>query len=167
MISPPAAFAGVLAGQTPTEWVAGRWDVGNTVRLPHDAASAAAARRQVSAEMTAQQVGDRLADDVALVISELVANSVRHASPMKGGGLEVSWEVRRDAVELRVTDGGGAAVPQPRQVGPDEVSGRGLTIVSKLADWGVQATPGGTTVWAVVRVRAPEGANPGGTARAG
>ncbi len=126
----------------------------STVRLPHDVASAAAARRRVSAEMTERHIGPRLADDVALVVSELVANSVRHASPLQDGAVEVSWEVRNDAVELWVTDGGGDAVPSPRSVGPDEVSGRGLTIVARLAaNWGVEDTPSGTTVWAVVRVR--------------
>lgn len=127
----------------------------STVRLPHDVASAATARRRVSADMSAQRVGAKLADDVALVISELVANSVRHASPLPNGDLEVSWEVRSDAVELRVTDGGGDGVPEPRSAQPDEISGRGLTIVAKLAaKWGVEDSPRGTTVWAVVGVRA-------------
>jgi len=135
--------------------------VTNTVRLPHNVASAAAARRQVTEDMSALQVGTRLADDVALVISELVANSVRHASPLPHGDLEVSWEVRRDAVEVAVTDGGGNAVPQPRQSAPDDVGGRGLTIVAKLAaNWGVEDTPRGTTVWAVVRVRPTGATNP-------
>lgn len=133
----------------------------HTVRLPYDVASAATARRHVAADMTAQEIGPRLVDDVALVISELVANSVRHARPLPTGDLEVSWDVHGDAIELAVTDGGGEVPPAPRVVGPDDVSGRGLTIVARLADnWGVQDTPTGTTVWAVVRIRRSDAAPP-------
>jgi serine/threonine-protein kinase RsbW len=123
-----------------------------SIRLPHHVASAAAARRSVREAMVARKVGRRLADDVTLVLSELVTNSVRHASPLPSGGLEIAWDVGDDMVELRVTDGGGDAAPVPRAVGPDDVRGRGLSIVTKLAAaWGVEDVPGGTTVWALVR----------------
>ena len=85
------------------------------------------------------------------MLSELVANSVRHASPLADGELEVSWDMTGRGIELRVTDGGGAAGPELRAVGVDDVSGRGLTIVAKLAAaWGVESTALGTTVWALM-----------------
>lgn len=102
--------------------------------------------------MADRHVGRRLADDVSLVLSELVTNSVRHAHPLSHGYLEVAWDVSPDMVEVRVTDGGGEHVPQPRGAGADESSGRGLAIVTKLATaWGVEDGPAGTTVWALVR----------------
>ncbi len=133
-----------------------------SIRLPHNVASAAAARRRVREAMATVRVGRRLADDVALVLSELVTNSVRHASPLPSGELEIAWEVGKDMVVIRVTDGGGENSPVPRGVGPEEMSGRGLTIVAKIAAaWGVEDTPGGTTVWALVRAGRRHPAVPG------
>jgi serine/threonine-protein kinase RsbW len=125
-----------------------------SVRLPHHVASAAAARQRVREAMDACKVGRRVADDVALVVSELVTNAVRHASPLPSGDLEVAWDVGDGMVELRVTDGGGDNAPVPRPAGPQDATGRGLTIVSKLASaWGVEDAAGATTVWALVATR--------------
>lgn len=108
-------------------------------------------RRRVGQDLGARGVAPKLAGDVALVLSELVANSVRHANPLAGGELEISWDMTADGVELRVTDGGGEVAPEPRAVGAEDVSGRGLSIVAKLAAaWGVESTALGTTVWALV-----------------
>ncbi len=122
-----------------------------TLRLPHHVASAALARRRVGQELRSRHLGRGLVDDVALVLSELVSNSVRHGGPLPGGELEVSWQVRTDEVELRVTDGGGGEVPRSQVVGPEEVRGRGLSIVAGVAaTWGVETSAVGTTVWAVL-----------------
>lgn len=122
-----------------------------TVRLPHHVSSAGVVRRRVGEDLGALGVAPKLAGDVALVLSELVANSVRHASPLAGGEVEVSWDMTSRGIELRVTDGGGADPPELRAVGVEDVSGRGLTIVAKLAAaWGVESTALGTTVWALV-----------------
>lgn len=126
-------------------------DVVETVRLPHHVSSARVVRRRVGEDLGAHGIAPKLAGDVALVLSELVANSVRHANPLADGELEVSWDMTAGGIELRVTDGGGEAVPELRAVGVGDVSGRGLTIVAKLAAaWGVESTALGTTVWAVV-----------------
>ena len=122
-----------------------------TVRVPHHVSSAATIRRRVAAELRARKVKPKVVDDAALVLSELVGNSIRHASPLPSGELEVSWGVDGDVVELRVTDGGGNALPEPRAVEADELSGRGLSIVAKVAAaWGVEYTTLGTTVWAKI-----------------
>lgn len=127
-----------------------------SVRLPHHVASAAAARGRVREAMAAGKIGWRLADDVSLILSELVTNSVRHACPLPSGELEVAWDVSDEAVEIRVTDGGGDGTPLPGVAGPDALTGRGLAIVAMLAAaWGVEDVPEGTTVWARVSDRHP------------
>lgn len=131
------------------------------IRLPYHVASAAAARRKVREAMAASRVGRLLADDVALVLSELVTNSVRHATPLPSGELEVAWDVGEDMVELRVTDGGADGCPIPSPAGPDALSGRGLAIVTKLAvAWGVEQAADCTTVWALVRANRRRAAGP-------
>ncbi len=123
-----------------------------TVRLPHHVSSASVVRREVEADLGAHGVGFKVAADVALVLSELVGNSVRHAKPLDGGGLEVSWDMKPEGIEVRVTDGGGAALPERQAVTAEDVSGRGLTIVANLAAaWGVETTALSTTVWAMVK----------------
>lgn len=122
-----------------------------TIRLPHHVSSAGAVRQRVGADLGLRGVPASLASDVALVLSELVANSVRHASPLAGGELEVSWDLTDRGIELRVTDGGGAGPPELRAVEVEDVSGRGLTIVARLAAaWGVESSAVGTTVWALI-----------------
>ena len=52
-------------------------------------------------------------------------------------------------LEVRVTDGGAGDEPQQRDVGPDSIDGRGLAIVSALAEtWGVESDGLGQSVWA-------------------
>ncbi len=122
-----------------------------TVRLPHHVSSAGVVRRRVGEDLGAHGVAPKVAADVALVLSELVTNSVRHAAPLAGGDVEVSWDMTPDGVELRVTDGGAEVAPEARVVTVDDVSGRGLSIVTKLASaWGVESNALGTTVWALV-----------------
>ncbi|MGB9378075.1 MAG: ATP-binding protein [Mycobacteriales bacterium] len=122
-----------------------------TVRLPHDVRSAGAVRRRVGADLGSHGFAPVLTADAVLVLSELVGNSIRHANPLAGGELEISWDMSDQGVELRVTDGGSPRGPQLRDADADDVGGRGLTIVTKLAaSWGVETTSLGTTVWALV-----------------
>lgn len=56
-------------------------------------------------------------------------------------------------VEIAVTDGGGATTPGVLAAAPDEIGGRGLSIVESVAArWGVEHHGTQTTVWAVVPV---------------
>ena len=77
--------------------------------------------------------------DAALVISELVGNAVRHASPLPGGALRVEWSLHADTVEISVTDGGSHAVPVAVHADEAAIGGRGLSIVEALSrTWGTR-----------------------------
>lgn len=118
--------------------------------VPHHAASARLARHRLATEL-AGSVPPGLLSDVVAVLAELVGNAVRHGAPLPGGVVRVAWSLRRGgaAVEVRVTDGGSAGVPRRRAAGPEEIDGRGLTIVAALARrWGVERDGLGQSVWA-------------------
>src|SRR5579875_4223202 len=56
----------------------------SAVLLPHTPSSVAVARRRLVAELTAADVTGPAVGDAAVVISELVSNAVRHATPLTG-----------------------------------------------------------------------------------
>jgi anti-sigma regulatory factor (Ser/Thr protein kinase) len=91
-----------------------------------------------------------VAEDVLLVVSELVTNAVRHG----GTGIELALTVFSDRVRVAVSDSGAALpVVTPGQPALDRPTGRGLLIVAATArDWGVDRAGArqGKTVWAEV-----------------
>ncbi|MFI1508989.1 SpoIIE family protein phosphatase [Streptomyces sp. NPDC020597] len=116
----------------------------------------------------AVKLRERLAEDVILVVSELVTNAVVHA------GTEVELVCRLDA-EPGHPDGALAVVVEvcdrhpsrtPRDHAPDPPRGtpehgRGLRLVATLADaWGVTYRRGAKTVWARL-LSSAEPAEPG------
>ena len=95
-----------------------------------------------------------LADDVALVVSELVTNAVVHAPDSEVLTLEVLN--RTDGVRIVLADGSSIAPVVRDLSGPlgsvdgrqDATSGRGMAIVHALASgWGVDAHGDGKRVW--------------------
>lgn len=101
------------------------------VRLARDPSELAALRSAIDELASRQGLGDRAAD-VVLALDELVANAQEHGAPP----VEVSaWADGNLVVE--VSDGGSGlgrlAVPD-RPPGSDQDHGRGLWIVSQLAD---------------------------------
>lgn len=105
---------------------------------------AAAAARSVLGRLEGS-VPPHVFDDLRLLVTELVTNSVRHAEATMVG-LQVS--LSRDTVRIEVTDHGRGFAPRPRRQGQDERSGWGLYLVDRLADrWGVAARDAGTSVW--------------------
>ena len=123
-----------------------------TLRLRHSPIAVSSARRQVRNDLAAAGVPDVVRDDIEVVVSELLGNSVRHARPIAGGVVLLHWQVNADEVMVRVTDGGGGRGVEPRDPDPLAVSGRGLQIVERLARvWGVSEHAGGLrSVWASV-----------------
>ncbi|MGW7578429.1 ATP-binding protein [Streptomyces sp. NPDC054765] len=113
--------------------------------------SAATARRLVRTALAAWDM-EELADDGALVVSELVTNAVRHA--------------RSEVIRLVVSRPGPATVrigvvdkskapPRHRPPGNEDDSGRGLVLVAGLTSaWGTDRLPWGKRVWGELRRKA-------------
>lgn len=121
------------------------------LELPFEPASASVARRHVVHVLRTRGVASSTCEDAALIVSELVGNALRHGRATRGGQLLVGWHYDDDdGLRVEVTDGGGGR-PTVRTAGPWSSSGRGLEIVTVLADrWGYAADTRGTTVWALV-----------------
>ena len=80
-------------------------------------------------------------DDVVLVVSELVTNSVRHSGSDRT--IEMTVDVRDNSIRVEVTDSGQGFAPMESMRG----GGLGLLIVDRVAvSWGV-ITNGHCTVW--------------------
>jgi anti-sigma regulatory factor (Ser/Thr protein kinase) len=112
--------------------------------------SAAEARHRTLAWLLRHSVGQEPAEAAVLVISELVTNAVVHS-----GSSVISCTLRLGGglLHIEVTDQGtGQGEPAVREPSADDVSGRGLLLVSALSKgWGVSpASPSGLTVWAIV-----------------
>jgi anti-sigma regulatory factor (Ser/Thr protein kinase) len=92
-------------------------------------------------------------DDVAVVVSELATNAVA-AAPGTVIALDVHILLERPYLLVELWDGSPRR-PIPATSGPDDESGRGLTIVGCLAtEWGVRIpSHGGKTVWAAIALR--------------
>jgi anti-sigma regulatory factor (Ser/Thr protein kinase) len=116
-----------------------------------------AARRMVAGAIAdwsttrGERPDDLLVADACLVASEMAANAVTHA----GSAFEVTVTCAEGVVRITVSDSGPGAA-ECHAVEPLEVGGRGLAIVSDVADrWGSDAVPGGKVVWAELAVRQP------------
>lgn len=113
-------------------------------RLPPVAASARDARHTVR-ERVAGDLPGRVVEDLLLVASELVSNSVVHAGLGEHEDLSLRLRRRGGRVRVEVQDRGVGYRPGRSSDGD---GGRGLEIVACLSDrWGLESN-GGTTVWA-------------------
>ena len=85
------------------------------------------------------------------MVSELVANSVRHAQPLPGGDLLVSWQVDERGLVVSVTDGGSGTRPRTVHAPSSALAGRGMAIVESLAvTWWSDRKQARSTVHAIV-----------------
>jgi len=136
----------------------------SVLMLPFAASSAGMARRRLVSDLIAADVRDSAACDAALVFSELLSNALRHADPLPGGSIEVSWRLDADSVQVSVRDGGGETRPELGKPTPGATGGRGLQIVAKLSrGWGTSHGDMGSTVWARVPIsRGPPQLAPAG-----
>jgi len=115
--------------------------------LPADATAPGRARVFLRAATQEWGIGDDLAQDAAMVITELVANAVDHAR----SECTLSVGVKRGSLCVAVRDARPGPVPRPAPIDPTAPRGRGLQMVDALTSaWGVTLHADGKTVWAVV-----------------
>lgn len=118
-------------------------DPRDTVRLPFAPSTPGIARTRLAAFLTRQRASSSVIDDALIVISEMIANAVSHGVPSPDGTIEISWSINHDLLELSVLDGGVGGHLQPIDFDEDSLSGRGLSIISRVADrWWVDMSAG-------------------------
>jgi anti-sigma regulatory factor (Ser/Thr protein kinase) len=115
------------------------------LRLPGDLGAAAAARHAFDG---LEGVTDRQTlEDVRLLVSELVTNSLRHGGGFDQGWIDIRVETSPNGLRVEVIDPGPGFEPLIASSMPGVGAGYGLAIVDHLADrWGV-AHDEHTKVW--------------------
>ncbi|MFJ2029740.1 ATP-binding protein [Streptosporangium sp. NPDC087985] len=110
--------------------------------LPADLEAVGKARR-LAREALATWGMPVVAEDVTMVVSELVSNAIVHGK----APITLSLHQYGRIVRGEVTDHS-TVWPTPIPAGPNEEHGRGLAIVTAYADrWGVEPAQDGKTVW--------------------
>lgn len=133
--------------QTDTE------ELRETFALTARRTSAAEARHRSLGWLTEHSVQRQAADIAVLIVSELVTNAVVHSGSRQ---ITCTLTIGDDLLRIEVTDQGTSpTAPVVRQAAADEMTGRGLLLVSLLSEtWGTSpAVPQGWTVWATVSSR--------------
>ncbi|MCW2831701.1 MAG: hypothetical protein JWP31_2393 [Aeromicrobium sp.] len=113
------------------------------IRLPFVMSTPGVARTKLAAFLTIHRAPDAVVDDALIVISEMIANAVSHGEPRSDGTIEISWSINGTLLELSVHDAGEGASLKPIDFDEDSLSGRGLSIISRVADrWWVDMSQG-------------------------
>ncbi|WP_436991677.1 ATP-binding protein [Streptomyces sp. enrichment culture] len=139
----------VVAQEVPTS---------SSMAVPHGPAGVGEARHRMREQLRRSGVSESVVDDAVLILSELLSNSCRHGRPLDAaevgeGAVRAAWRVdAQGALTVEVTDGGGPTRPVPSKPSVTARGGRGLNIISALAqDWGVRDSASGeVTVWVLV-----------------
>ncbi|QHC30293.1 MULTISPECIES: ATP-binding protein [unclassified Streptomyces] len=145
----------VVAQEVPTS---------SCMAVPHGPAGVGDARRRMRAQLRGGGVAESVVDDAVLILSELLSNACKHGRPLgdpragsgdglDGGDVRAAWRVDTGGrLIVEVTDGGGPTRPAPATPSVTAHGGRGLAIITALADdWGVRDdVRGEVTVWVVV-----------------
>ncbi len=124
-----------------------------TMRIPCAPSSVSVVRQRLRDWMGQNAAAPEVIEDARVVVSELVANSVRHAQPLDDGQILVTWALEPRGLQLSVTDGGGSTSPRAVQAAPSALSGRGMAIVDVLSlEWWAERTAARATVHAILPV---------------
>jgi anti-sigma regulatory factor (Ser/Thr protein kinase) len=140
----------VVAQEVPTS---------SSMAVPHGPAGVGEARHRMRDQLRDGGVAESVIDDALLILSELLSNACRHGRPLGDalagdGDVRCAWRVEPPGrLTVEVTDGGGPTRPVPSTPSVTAHGGRGLHIVTALADdWGVRDDARGeVTVWVVVQ----------------
>ncbi|MCX4963318.1 ATP-binding protein [Streptomyces sp. NBC_00654] len=145
-----SGVAFVVAQEVPTS---------SSMAVPHGPAGVGKARHRMREQLRSNGVSDAVVDDAVLILSELLSNACRHGRPLGwqteigDGDVRAAWHMdRTGGLTVEVTDGGGPTRPIPSTPSVTARGGRGLNIISALAqEWGVRDDSSGeVTVWALV-----------------
>jgi anti-sigma regulatory factor (Ser/Thr protein kinase) len=115
------------------------------VRLPFEPSTPSIARTKLAGFLTVNRAAPEVIDDALIVLSEMVANAVSHGRPADDGTMELAWTIdpERQLLEISVHDGGVGASLEPIDFDEDSLSGRGLSIINRVADrWWVDMSAG-------------------------
>jgi anti-sigma regulatory factor (Ser/Thr protein kinase) len=105
-------------------------------RLPHSPRAAPIARSLAEEELGPYLTSER-AEDLRLLVSELVTNAVKHAPPERDGMIVLQLERNDDAVRIVVRDGGTHVDPNLAGFESPADGHFGLFLVDTRADrWG-------------------------------
>jgi len=156
----PAALVSALVPGEPDDdiavlaaWVSGAAPPMDTADrfVPAQERAVRDARRFVGDTVERWGLPGSTADDLVLMVSELVTNAVVHGRPP----IELRLRHTGSHVVVEVLDGA-TFLPRRLRPTPDDEHGRGLQLVALLADrWGTRATSDGKSVWCVVEVPTP------------
>jgi anti-sigma regulatory factor (Ser/Thr protein kinase) len=117
-----------------------------SITLPANASSATTARTEVTRRLAARVTTGTL-EDVRLLLTELITNSLRHAALRPDDEIAVKAQVVDGTVRIEVSDPGNNGPVEVRKPGA-RGGGYGLFLVDRLTNqWGVDRQDG-TTVWA-------------------
>nr|WP_246511012.1 SpoIIE family protein phosphatase [Kitasatospora gansuensis] len=110
-------------------------------RLPSEPTSVGKARERACSWLRGRGL-DELVDTTELLVSELVTNALRH------GRGDIRLRLLRDRTVVCEVWDDGYAQPRQRRAQETDEGGRGLQLVSLLAErWGSRRTPNGKIVW--------------------
>ncbi|MER7838398.1 ATP-binding protein [Streptomyces sp. NPDC096040] len=152
----------VVAREVPTS---------SSMAVPHGPAGVGKARHRMRDQLRTGGISESVIDDAVLILSELLSNACKHGRPLGDdalagdGDVRAAWQVdTRGRLIVEVTDGGGPTRPAPMTPSVTAHGGRGLNIITALADdWGVRDDARGeVTVWVVVH---KDVSDPDGTGR--
>ncbi|MEV8020522.1 ATP-binding protein [Streptomyces sp. NPDC086554] len=130
----------------------------SSMAVPHGPAGVGEARHRMRDQLRRSGVSESVVDDAVLILSELLSNACRHGRPLGeglvgDGDVRAAWRVdAAGRLTVEVTDGGGPTRPVPATPSVTAHGGRGLNIITALAEaWGVRDDiHGEVTVWVVV-----------------
>ena len=118
------------------------------VQLPPSLESVPAARACTTTALRAWGLAATVLDDVALLLTELTTNAIRHAHGIVGVAVYLDADLDSQRLIVRVCDEEDAA-PHLEHAAFEEEGGRGLWLVDTIADrWGWEASgQHGKVVW--------------------
>ncbi|WP_217245414.1 ATP-binding protein [Streptomyces sp. AC602_WCS936] len=125
-------------------------------RLPRHARSVGRARTLFREQAASWTLPPDVTDTAELLLSELMTNAYRHAKVPAGREIWARCVLTDNRLRITVTDASDT-LPAPNEACLDDESGRGLALVTALADdWGAQrrAYGIGKEVWVEVSLAA-------------